>query len=125
MKDGGDNFTSQDENQAKDFTARIFSTPFAGTDSALAGLGVGLAGTWSNSSKNSLSSFRTPGQAYNFFSYVSATAADGKRNRLSPQAYYYAGPRGVIAEYAVVDQAVRSRANADSLKKVARYQLAF
>lgn len=116
VRDGGENFTSQDENQAKDFAARIFSTPFAGTDSSLAGLGVGLAGTWSNSSKNSLSSFRTPGQAYNFFSYASATTADGKRNRLSPQAYYYAGPLGVIAEYAVVDQAVRSGTTAGSLK---------
>lgn len=116
VKDGGENFTSQDDNQAKDFAARIFSTPFAGTDSKLAGLGVGIGGTWSNSSKNSLASYKTPGQAYNFFSYTSTTEANGKRNRLSPQATYYSGPLGVIAEYAVVDQSVKSGTSARSLK---------
>ncbi len=116
VRDGGENFTGQDDNKAKDIAARVFTTPFAGTDSALAGLGVGLAGTWSNSSTNSLASYKTPGQAYNFFSYASATTANGKRHRLSPQAYYYRGPLGVIAEYAVVDQAVKNSSGADSLK---------
>ena len=123
VKDGGENFTGQDENQAKDIAARIFATPLAGTESALAGLGVGIAGTWSNSSTNGLASYKTPGQAYNFFSYASATSANGKRNRLSPQAYYYRGPLGVIAEYAVVDQAVKNSSGADSLKNDA-WQLA-
>ncbi len=123
VKDGGENFTAQDENQAKDIAARIFATPLAGTESALAGLGVGIAGTWSNSSTNGLASYKTPGQAYNFFSYASASSANGKRNRLSPQAYYYRGPLGVIAEYAVVDQAVKNSSGADSLKNDA-WQLA-
>jgi phosphate-selective porin OprO and OprP len=116
VKDGGENFTGQDDNQSKDIAARIFTTPLAGTDSALAGLGVGLAGTWSNSGTHSLASYKTAAQAYNFFSYASATTANGKRNRLSPQAYYYAGPLGVIAEYAVVDQAVKNAGSTDSLK---------
>lgn len=123
VKDGGENFTGQDDNKAKDITARIFATPLAGTESALAGLGIGVAGTWSNSSANSLASYKTPGQAYNFFSYASATTANGKRHRLSPQAYYYRGPLGVIAEYAVVDQAVKNGAGDDVLKNDA-WQLA-
>ena len=107
VKDGGENFTTQDENQAKDFAARIFATPFAGTDSALSGLGIGIAGTWSNDSKksNSLGSYKTAGQAYNFFAYKDTTS-NGKRNRIAPQAYYYRGPLGVIAEYAAVTQDV-------------------
>jgi phosphate-selective porin OprO/OprP len=102
VRDGGENFTTQDENNHKDFAARVFSTPFAGTDSALAGLGVGIAGTWSNdSNSNTLGSYRTAGQAYNFFAYKD-TRSDGKRTRIAPQAYYYNGPLGLIAEYAAV-----------------------
>jgi len=119
VRDGGENFTSQDENNAKDFTARIFTTPFAGTDSKLAGLGVGIAGTWSSATNNGLGSYKTAGQAYNFFSYATATTSNGTRNRLSPQAYYYSGPLGVIAEYATVDQAVKRGTTTDNLKNEA------
>ena len=105
VKDGGENFTSQDENNQKDFTARIFSTPFAGSDSALAGLGLGIAGTWSqDSTSNSLGSYKTPGQAYNFFAFSSTTRSNGKRERIAPQAYYYNGSLGVITEYAAIKQ---------------------
>lgn len=111
VRDGGENFTSQDENSEKDFAARVFSTPFAGTDSGLAGLGFGLAGTWSTSNSNSLvSGYKTAGQAYDFFRFSSAagsiTTSNGRRERLSPQAYYYYGPLGLIAEYASVKQDV-------------------
>ncbi len=123
VRDGGDNFTGQDENQGKDIAARIFATPLAGSESALAGLGVGIAGTWSNAAANGLASYKTPGQAYNCFSYAAATTSNGKRNRLSPQAYYYHGPLGIIAEYAVVEQAVKNSARSDSLKNDA-WQLA-
>jgi phosphate-selective porin OprO/OprP len=107
------------QNNAKDFTARIFTTPFVGTDSKLAGLGVGIAGTWSSATNNGLGSYKTPGQAYNFFSYASATSANGSRNRLSPQAHYYSGPLGILAEYANVDQAVKKGTTTDNLKNSA------
>jgi phosphate-selective porin OprO/OprP len=119
VRDGGENFTSQDENNAKDFTARIFTTPFVGTDSKLAGLGVGIAGTWSSATNNGLASYKTPGQAYNFFSYATATSANGSRNRISPQAHYYNGPLGILAEYANVDQAVKRGTTTDNLKNSA------
>jgi phosphate-selective porin OprO/OprP len=119
VKDGGENFTSQDENNAKDVTARIFTTPLAGTDSKLAGLGVGIAGTWSSATNNGLPSYKTPGQAYNFFAYSSTTSANGSRNRLSPQAYYYRGPLGILGEYATVNQAVVKGASSDTLKNSA------
>ncbi len=116
VKDGGENFTNQDDNNSKDVTARIFTTPFADTDSKLAGLGVGIAGTWSSATNNALPSYKTPGQAYNFFSYGSTTTANGSRNRLSPQAYYYRGPFGLLTEYATVNQAVIKGAATDTLK---------
>ncbi len=110
VKDGGENFTSQDENNHKDFAARVFSTPFAGTDSALAGLGVGIAGTWSqDSNSNSLGSYKTSGQAYNFFAYT-GSRSNGRRERIAPQAYYYNGPLGIIAEYAAVKQDISNTA---------------
>ncbi|MEY4021848.1 MAG: phosphate-selective porin, partial [Pseudomonadota bacterium] len=119
VKDGGENFTNQDDNNAKDLTARIFTTPFAGTDSKLAGLGLGIAGTWSSATNNALPAYKTPGQAYNFFTYSSTTAANGSRNRLSPQAHYYSGPLGILAEYATVDQAVKKGTTTDNLKNSA------
>ncbi len=110
VRDGGENFTTQDENNHKDFAARVFSTPFAGTDSALAGLGVGIAGTWSNdSNSNSLPSYKTAGQAYNFFAYT-GSRSNGRRERIAPQAYYYNGPLGIIAEYAAVKQDISNSA---------------
>ncbi len=111
VRDGGENFTTQDENNAKDFAARVFTTPFAGTDSALAGLGFGIAGTWGqDSNSNALGSYKTAGQAYNFFSYT-GTTSNGKRNRIAPQAYYYKGPLGILAEYAAVRQDVIRTSN--------------
>ena len=110
VTDGGDTSTAQDTNTGKDFTARLFATPYAGTDSKLAGLGFGVAATNGNSRGNSLVSYKTPGQANTFFSYKN-TVSDGNRNRVSPQAYYYYGPFGVLTEYAVVNQEVVNSSN--------------
>jgi phosphate-selective porin OprO/OprP len=44
--DGGDNTTSSDLNNSKDFAARIFATPFKGQDNPLEGLGLGIAATY-------------------------------------------------------------------------------
>lgn len=129
VQDGGENFTARDENNDKDFAWRLFTTPFAGGDGPLAGLGLGVAGTWASSSEtNSLpSNFKTPGQNQ-FFRYQTtaaaaakgtgadaakytsaatyATVSDGNRIRISPQAYYYKGPLGILAEWAQVRQDV-------------------
>ena len=104
--DGSENTTGQDINNQKDIAARVFARPFSGSESALAGLGVGIAGTWSNSNSNLLPSYKTPGQQNSFFSYASGTTTNGARNRLSPQAYFYRGPFGLLTEYASVKQDV-------------------
>ncbi|MDR2220150.1 MAG: OprO/OprP family phosphate-selective porin [Methylobacillus sp.] len=109
--DGGENTTTQDSNIDKDYAARVFVQPFKGGDSALAGLGAGLSFTYGDAegtaAVTNLPSYKTPGQSNNFFSYAGTVVSDGKRLRWSPQAYYYNGPFGVLAEYAEVSQEVR------------------
>ena len=121
--DGSENTTTQDNNIDKDYAARVFVQPFKDSDSALAGLGVGLAATYGDAegtaTTTNLPSYKTPGQSNNFFSYASGVVSDGKRVRWAPQAYYYTGPFGVLAEYAEVSQEVRrttGAARSDKLK---------
>lgn len=109
--DGGDQSVALDGNNDKEFTARVFAEPFKGMDSPLAGLGFGLAGTRNNqrgsNTSSQLASYRSFSQN-NFFSYITGSTvanaqnayADGSRTRWSPQAYYYYGPFGLMAEYA-------------------------
>jgi phosphate-selective porin OprO/OprP len=104
-----------DNNDAKDWAARVFAQPFlkGGVD-VLRGLGAGVALTYvkqTGSAANPLlATYRTETQR-NFFSYdgarsasgalgaAGATIADGRRLRLSPQAYYYLGSFGLLSEY--------------------------
>ena len=119
--DGGNSSTGTEFDDGKEATARLFATPFKDETNALAGLGFGIAGTFSNSNgernldftntsaadatRNGLPSYLTEGQQ-TFFRYGSASVADGKRIRITPQANYYYGPFGLIAEYARVSQDV-------------------
>jgi phosphate-selective porin OprO/OprP len=106
----------------KDFGGRIFATPFKGNDSALEGLGFGIAATYGdaqgernlnftdttsadNTRQGLPSAYLTDGQQV-FFRYGTAAVADGHRFRIAPQANYYYGPFGLIAEYARVNQEV-------------------
>jgi phosphate-selective porin OprO/OprP len=99
----GDIDTADDD---KDFAARLFAHPFINTEiEPLRGLGLGVAGTWGNQD-GPLRSFVTPGQQ-RFFSYNSDVVADGDHWRLSPQAYYYWGPFGLLGEYVVSNQEIR------------------
>jgi len=121
VADGGNISTGTEYNGEREYTARIFATPFIDSDSALAGLGFGIGGTWTDytgeknlnftdtsaadATRNGLPSYVTEGQQ-TFFRYTSNAIADGKRVRWSPQANYYNGSLGVIAEYAKVSQDV-------------------
>ena len=109
--DGGDQSVALDNNNDKEFTARLFAEPFKGQESLLAGLGFGVAITENNqrgtNTSSQLPSFRSFSQN-NFYSYITGSTvtgaqnayANGDRYRWSPQAYYYYGPFGVMAEYA-------------------------
>lgn len=112
-------FLDADNDGKKDLEARLFAQPFVSSGNAyLRGLGVGLGGTYVNSTgtpaNTLLASYKTPGQQ-TFFTYrtgTTATYADGRRERLSPQLYYYAGSIGLIAEYVESRQDVSRRVGA-------------
>lgn len=132
VTDGGENTTAQDTNSQKEFTARLFATPFVGTDSVLQGLGFGIAATTGDSHLSSPASgaavgvpgYKSPGQANNFFTYANRVASNGKRERWSPQAHFYRGPLGLIAEYAEVSQDLINSASARTTAKNSAWQLA-
>ena len=121
VADGGNISTGTEYNGEREYTARVFTTPFIDSDSALAGLGFGIGATYTDftgeqnlnytdtaaadATRNGLPSYVTEGQQ-TFFRYGANAIADGKRFRFSPQASYYNGPFGLITEYARVDQDV-------------------
>jgi len=85
--------------------ARLFLQPFATTGiGALRQFGFGMAGS-SATQYGSIAGLKTVGQS-TFFKYSSKTFANGQHNRISPQAYYYAGPIGLMSEYTVSSQDV-------------------
>jgi len=83
----------------KDFAGRVFLLPFAGSEdfAFFEGLGIGIAGTVGNQ-EGALPTLRTTGQAA-FFTYAAGARADGSRWRISPQAHFYRGRFGLLAEY--------------------------
>jgi len=98
---------------AKEVAARIFTHPFKNADWEFArGFGVGLAATYQdpNTSLESLR-FRTAGQQ-TFFRYNPATVTglpgavnvEGAQYRVSPQAYFYYGPFGLMTEYVLENE---------------------
>lgn len=112
VRDGGSQDVDSDD--GKDVAARIFLHPFRPLGNEwLDGLGIGLAGTWGRVDEQAPAAFRSTPAAANFFAYRGASAAfgavsgDGQRVRVSPQAYWYAGPFGLIAEYVSSEQEMR------------------
>jgi phosphate-selective porin OprO/OprP len=104
-----------DNNDKKDWVARLFAQPFLKTDSFLRNLGAGVAVSYVNqvgSATNTLlPSYKTETQR-TFFSYDAATSAagptiaNGERLRVSPQAYYYYRSFGLLTEYVTESQDV-------------------
>jgi phosphate-selective porin OprO/OprP len=124
--DGGNG--DADNNDAKDVAGRLFFQPFVKAKNAASGLGFGIAGSTGDQagtvSAPNLPSFRTGGQA-TFFSYRSdgsaagTTIADGTRRRLAPQATFFLGPFGLLAEYVSSKQEVRRGTDAAELTNTA------
>ncbi|MDZ4099039.1 MAG: porin [Methylophilaceae bacterium] len=100
--DGQSNGSNRDnaaKSNGKEFAARLFATPFKGDGSALDGLGFGVSFTRAHSNDLVVGdSYRSPGQR-GFFAYNAGTVTDGNKTRISPQAYYYNGPFGLLGEY--------------------------
>lgn len=106
----GDADTSDSD---KDVAGRIFTHPFRHAEwDWLRGLGLGVGGSYGRQ-EGSLRSFTSDG-TQRFFTYRTSNnqgapnvVADGTLWRLSPQAYYYVGPFGLMGEYAFSSQEVR------------------
>ncbi|MBX3326904.1 MAG: porin [Nitrospira sp.] len=121
VSDGGNINTGPQFSGRKEFTGRMFVTPFVNHETVLRGLGIGVAATYTSvngernlnftdtspadQTRNGLAGYLTDGQN-TFFRYSGATVSDGARIRVSPQAYYFVGPLGIISEYARVIQDV-------------------
>ncbi|MGH7933184.1 MAG: porin, partial [Candidatus Binataceae bacterium] len=77
---------------------RFFLLPFKNTSVEFAReFGIGFAGSYGRE-RGALSKYVTDGQS-TFFSYVAAATASGAHYRFTPQAYYYEGPFGLLADY--------------------------
>ncbi len=113
VPDGTNNGTNTDGNNDKNFAARLFAQPFKNDkDSFFAGLGFGVGGSIGKENNNAgglTGGYKTDGQQ-TWFGYNAATTAapvtsgavaNGNVSRISPQAYFYKGPVGLMAEYVV------------------------
>jgi len=98
--DGRDGLSSNPDNDFE-LVGRLFFEPWKNAANGLSGLGFGIAGSTGDKEglgNNYLPRYRTPGQVQ-FFGYRSDVLADGEHTRWSPQAYFYHGRFGLLAEY--------------------------
>jgi phosphate-selective porin OprO and OprP len=109
----------------KSFAGRLFFQPWKNTDlNALRGLGFGVSGSYqANHPNTNTATGLTPGYTTDgqqkFFTYNTGVNANGAGWRVSPQAYYYYGPLGVMAEYVISDQQVALFAKSADLENTA------
>ena len=109
-----------DDDDNKDIVARVFAKPFKGTNmEALKGLGIGIAGSVGEREGDldepELASYSTAGQL-RFFTHAADAFADGTQWRIYPQANYYYGSFGALAEYAISSEEVSNGAVSDRLQ---------
>jgi len=91
----------QDTNDAKDLIGRLVVRPFNGQKtSPLHGLGLAVAGsTGVEQGSAQLPTYKTTTLQQTFFTYATGAVASGRRNRYSPQVFYFHGPFGALFEY--------------------------
>jgi len=112
--DSNPNPDADSNNGKKDTEGRVFTQPFVNSGiPALRGLGFGIAGSHEKEQGSPTSpllpSYKTAGGQNSFFSYrtgTTGTYADGTRSRWTPQAYYFGGSFGALAEYVKTEQEV-------------------
>jgi phosphate-selective porin OprO/OprP len=93
--------------EGKDVVGRLFFQPFLRTSTEpLRKLGFGVGGSIGHH-EGPLPTYKTPGQQ-TFFSYATGVTAFGEQYRIDPQLFYYWGPFGVIGEYILSSQAIKS-----------------
>jgi phosphate-selective porin OprO and OprP len=87
----------------RNYTARIFTTPFQPNENFLSSLGVGFAVQGGSVDGLALPAYKTVGQN-TFLSFNSGVISAGHRTTLAPQAFYYVGPFGLLAEDTVTEE---------------------
>jgi phosphate-selective porin OprO/OprP len=95
-----------DINDGKDAVVRLFTHPFKNSeDSLFKGLGFGAAYSQGTREVGS-GAIRayTSNALVNFFQYNATVRPDGDHTRVSPQAYFYKGPFGILASYTESEQ---------------------
>ena len=109
----------------KGFAGRLFFEPFRKSSlQAAKGLGFGVGGSYDSfqttnttglpsTTGGTLPGYTTDGQQQ-WFAYTNTVAASSPHWRVSPQGYYYYGPLGLLAEYAISDQEVTQVASQTS-----------
>lgn len=104
-----------------DFVARIFSHPLKHVQiEFLRGLGLGVAysyGTQYGSTQSGnahLPTFISPGQQL-IASYAQGAFADGSRERIGPQLFYHSGPFGIMGEYTISQQNIKTGTASDKV----------
>ncbi|MGZ4958388.1 MAG: porin [Methylomonas sp.] len=113
--DGSPDKNAPDTDDDKEFIGRLWAHPFQHSNNEwLEGLGLGIAGSWENPLNQALANQKTPIGRTTFLDYTksrtgfSAPLADGVHYRVYPQAYWYAGPFGLMGEYVLSAQDVTS-----------------
>jgi phosphate-selective porin OprO/OprP len=123
--DGSPDKNSPDTDDDKEFVGRIWAHPFQHSGYSWAeGFGLGIAGSWERPSRQALAAQKTPIGRTTYLDYTKlrstfaddgttaatkALLADGVHYRVYPQAYWYAGPFGVMGEYVLSAQNVVNR----------------
>jgi phosphate-selective porin OprO/OprP len=124
---GGSDYNSTTVNTSfqddKAFAGRVFFQPWKNSSvNALRGLGFGVGGSYQANHPGTNTAGLTPGYTTDgqqkFFSY-SGALANGAGWRVSPQASYYYGPFGLMAEYVISDQQVASATKSADLQNTA------
>jgi phosphate-selective porin OprO/OprP len=124
-----EDFTNdQDNNTDKSWAARVFTQPFRSSPGPFQGLGLGVAGTYSDalgrsgttSQDTNLPTYRTIAQQTMFTYRTGATNGafgSGEQIRLTPQAFWYWNSLGVLAEYARNTQDVQRNVTATNIRR--------
>ena len=87
----------------RDYTARLFAAPFQPNENFLSGLGFGVAAQGGSVDGIALPAYKTVGQN-TFFAFASGVTSAGHRTTVAPQAFYYVGPFGLLAEDTVTEE---------------------
>ena len=115
-----------DINNDKELASRVIVQPFINSLGILRGFGAGVAVTHGTQHGNltsaGLAGYRSPGQN-SFFSFrnnakVTGTViADGTRQRIMPQAFYYVGAFSSLGEYVASTSRIRLDQTTDQLQQ--------